>query len=138
MAKRFSIVRLEERVAPASWHTGPVNQDGGQHYDADNPSGGNGHYSHGNGHGYGQRGQSGPSGGQGYGQSGPSGYGGGQGYGQGGQYQGEAVPDGDVWRFRRYKILSGWGWGVDRSMVVSRTDVLGADKASRGGRPAAP
>ena len=60
------------------------------------------------------------------------------GYVQGGQYQGEAVPDGEVWRFRRYKILSGWGWGVDRSMVTSRTDVLTAEKAWRGGRPAAP
>lgn len=60
------------------------------------------------------------------------------GYVQGGQYQGEAVPDGDVWRFSRYRILSGWGWGVDRSVVASRTEVLSAEKAWRGGRPAAP
>jgi len=55
MVKKFSIVRLEERIAPASWHTGPVVQDGGQHYDSDNPSGGKGHSEHGNGHGYGHR-----------------------------------------------------------------------------------
>ena len=55
MAKKFSIDRLEERLAPSSWHVGPVVQDGGQHYDADNPSGGKGHSSHGAGHGYGHR-----------------------------------------------------------------------------------
>jgi hypothetical protein len=55
MARKFRIVRLEDRIAPSRWHTGPVNQDGGQHYDADNPSGGKGHAEHGNGHGYGHR-----------------------------------------------------------------------------------
>ena len=30
---------------------------------------------------------------------------------QGGQYQGEAVPDGDGWRFRRFRILTGGAGG---------------------------
>ena len=55
------------------------------------------------------------------------------GYVQGGQYQGEAVPDGDVWRFRRYRILSGWGWGVDRSVVtVAHRRPAGRARLARG------
>ena len=55
---------------------------------------------------------------------------------QGGQYQGEAVPDGDAWRFRRFRILSGWGWRVPRDAVRAITDALPAERAWRGARPA--
>ena len=58
---------------------------------------------------------------------------------QGGQYQGEAVPDGDVWRFRRYRILSGWGWRVDRSVVTAaHRRRCRPSEAWRGARPATP
>jgi hypothetical protein len=60
------------------------------------------------------------------------------GYVQGGQYQGEAVPDGDRWRFRRFRILSGWGWRVAPDVVRPVTAPLPAERAWRGGRPAAP
>jgi SnoaL-like domain len=55
---------------------------------------------------------------------------------QGGQYQGEAVPDGDGWRFRRFRILSGWGWRVPRDSVRPITDSLPAERAWGGARPA--
>lgn len=57
---------------------------------------------------------------------------------QGGQYQGEAVPEGDAWRFRRFRILSGWGWRVARDSVRPITDSLPATRAWRGARPAGP
>jgi hypothetical protein len=60
------------------------------------------------------------------------------GYVQGGQYQGEAVPDGDQWRFRRFRILSGWGWRVAHDALQPVTASLPADRAWRGGRPAVP
>jgi len=56
---------------------------------------------------------------------------------QGGQYQGQAVPDGDRWRFRDFRILSGWGWRVDRAAVSGVTDVVAAERAWRGARPPA-
>ena len=55
---------------------------------------------------------------------------------QGGQYQGEAVPDGDGWRFRRFRILSGWGWRVPRDSVRAITESLPAERAWGGARPA--
>lgn len=55
---------------------------------------------------------------------------------QGGQYQGEAVRGGDGWRFRRFRILSGWGWRVARDAVRPITDPLPAERAWRGARPA--
>jgi hypothetical protein len=56
---------------------------------------------------------------------------------QGGQYQGEAVPQADgVWRFRRYRILSGWGWRVDREAISRITETLPAERAWQGARPA--
>ena len=60
------------------------------------------------------------------------------GYVQGGQYQGEAVPDGDYWRFRRFRILSGWGWRVAKDALRPVTETLPADRAWRAGRPAVP
>jgi hypothetical protein len=54
---------------------------------------------------------------------------------QGGQYQGEAVPDGDRWRFRRFRILSGWGWRVEPSAVQPITASVLADRAWWGARP---
>jgi len=60
------------------------------------------------------------------------------GYVQGGQYQGEAVPDGGQWRFRRFRILSGWGWRVATDALRPVTATLPADRAWRGGRPAVP
>ncbi len=58
------------------------------------------------------------------------------GYLQGGQYQAEAVPDGDGWKFRHYRILSGWGWRVDPAQLTAVTDTIPAERAWRGGRPA--
>ncbi len=58
------------------------------------------------------------------------------GYLQGGQYQGEAVPDGDRWRFRTYRILSGWGWRVAKDAIRPVTDSIPAERAWRGARPA--
>jgi hypothetical protein len=55
---------------------------------------------------------------------------------QGGQYQGEAVPDGDKWRFRHYRIISGWGWRVDRDAITAVTAPVPAEQAWRGARPA--
>jgi hypothetical protein len=55
---------------------------------------------------------------------------------QGGQYQGEAVADDDRWRFRRFRILSGWGWRVGRDAVRAITEPISADRAWRGARPA--
>jgi hypothetical protein len=55
---------------------------------------------------------------------------------QGGQYQGEAVPDGDRWRFRRFRIISGWGWRVGRDGVRPITETVAAERAWRGARPA--
>src|SRR5262245_27421057 len=55
---------------------------------------------------------------------------------QGGQYQGEAVPDGDRWRFRRFRVLSGWGWRVDQAAITPVTEPLLAERAWWGGRPA--
>ena len=62
------------------------------------------------------------------------------GFVQGGQYQGEAVPDGDGdrWRFRRYRILSGWGWRVGADALRPISDPLPADRAKGGARPARP
>jgi hypothetical protein len=57
------------------------------------------------------------------------------GYLQGGQYQGEAVPDGGKWRFRHYRILSGWGWRVDKAAITAVTDPVLAERAWRGARP---
>lgn len=59
------------------------------------------------------------------------------GYVQGGQYQGEAVPDDDGrWRFRRFRILSGWGWKVPPDIAVKTTESIPAERAWRGARPA--
>jgi hypothetical protein len=55
---------------------------------------------------------------------------------QGGQYQGEAVPDGDRWRFRHYRILSGWGWKVAKDVIRPVTDAMPAERARDGARPA--
>ncbi len=61
---------------------------------------------------------------------------------QGGQYQGLAVPDGAgddgsaVWRFRRFRIISGWGWRVPRDGVRAITERIPAERAWRGARPA--
>ncbi|CAN5802405.1 hypothetical protein BH18ACT2_BH18ACT2_21180 [soil metagenome] len=62
------------------------------------------------------------------------------GFVQGGQYQGEAVPDpdGERWRFRRYRILSGWGWRVASDALRPISEPLPADRATGGGRPARP
>lgn len=57
------------------------------------------------------------------------------GYLQGGQYQAEAVPDGDRWRFRHYRIISGWGWRVDPGQLTAVTESIPAERAWRGGRP---
>ncbi len=57
---------------------------------------------------------------------------------QGGQYQGEAVPDGDKWRFRHYRIISGWGWRVEprRHHRHHRASPRRAGLARRPARPA--
>lgn len=60
----------------------------------------------------------------------------GGGYAQGGQYQGEAVPDGDAWRFRRFRIISGWGWRVPKDGFVVSTEAVPAERAWWGARPA--
>jgi SnoaL-like domain len=57
------------------------------------------------------------------------------GYVQGGQYQGVAVPDGGKWRFRSYRIISGWGWRVAGEHVRAVTEPLPAERAARGARP---
>lgn len=62
---------------------------------------------------------------------------GGFGFIQGGLYQGTAVPDGDRWRFARFRIISGWGWRVTRDAVRQTTDTVPAERAHRGGRPPA-
>ncbi len=64
--------------------------------------------------------------------------GGGGGYAQGGQYQGEAIPcDDGLWRFRRFRIISGWGWRVAKEAATGTTDAIPAERAWWGGRPAA-
>ncbi len=57
---------------------------------------------------------------------------------QGGMYQGELVPSGEPgqWRFRRYRILSGWGWRVPKDDRTVITGSVSADRAWRGARPA--
>ncbi len=62
------------------------------------------------------------------------------GFVQGGQYQGEAVPDADRdrWRFRRLRILSGWGWRVGGDALRPISDPLPANRAKGGARPARP
>jgi len=52
----------------------------------------------------------------------------------GGQYQGEAVPDGGKWRFRRLRIVSGWGWRVPKDQIIAVTDSVPAELTERGAR----
>jgi hypothetical protein len=53
----------------------------------------------------------------------------------GGQYQGEAVPDGDKWRFRSLRIVSGWGWRVSKDEINPVTTSIPAERTARGARP---
>lgn len=46
------------------------------------------------------------------------------------------MPDGDRWRFRTYRILSGWGWRVAKDAIRPVTDSIPAERAWRGARPA--
>jgi len=60
---------------------------------------------------------------------------------QGGMYQGEAVFDTASagrakWRFRKFQILSGWGWMPDKDTSTKITDPVPAERAWWGARPA--